>query len=61
MKTSFPNVSPSGRVNREVERERHEKMMIDETRAGLAPGDDLRTKDARENESAFNLKRSLAR
>jgi hypothetical protein len=61
MKTSLPNVSLSGRVSREVERERHEKTMIDEARAGLAPGDELRNKDARENASASTLKRSLDR
>jgi hypothetical protein len=61
MKTSLPNFSPSARVSREVERERHEKMMIDEARAGLAPGDELRSKDARQNASSSNLKRSLDR
>lgn len=57
MKPSLPHVSPSGRVDREVERERHEKTMIDETRAGLAPGDEFRSKDARENASSGNLNR----
>lgn len=61
MKTSLPHVSPSGRVNREVERERHEKTMIDEARAGLAPGDELRSKDARENASSGSLRRSAGR
>lgn len=61
MKTSLPNVSFKGRVNREVERERHEKTMIDEARAGLAPGDELRSKDARENASSGNLKRAPGR
>ncbi|HEX9172458.1 MAG TPA: hypothetical protein VF861_07340 [Telluria sp.] len=57
MKPSLPNVSPSGRLDREVERERHEKTMIDEARAGLAPGDEFRSKDARENASSGNLNR----
>ncbi|HEU5437007.1 MAG TPA: hypothetical protein VFU95_11350 [Telluria sp.] len=61
MKTSLPNVSFNGRVSREVERERHEKEMVDEARVGLAPGDEFRSKDARENASSGNLKRSPAR
>jgi hypothetical protein len=59
MKTSLPSVSPSGRVSRELERERREKTMLDEARAGLASGDEFRAKDARENASASNLKRSF--
>lgn len=61
MNTSLPKVSPGARVNREVERERHEKTMIDEARAGLAPGDELRSKDARANPSSGNLRRSAGR
>jgi hypothetical protein len=61
MKTSLPNVTRSGRVSREVERERHEKTMIDEARAGLAPGDEFRSKDARENASSGSLKRAPGR
>jgi hypothetical protein len=49
------------RVERELERERHERMLHDEARAGLAADDDLRTKDARESMNSTNLKRSLGR
>jgi hypothetical protein len=61
MQTSLPSVSLSGRVSREVERERHEKTTIDEARARLAAGDEFRSKDARENASSSRLKRSLDR
>lgn len=50
--------SLGGRVAREVERERHERELNDEMRAGLAPLDDWRTKDARENAAAANLRRT---
>jgi hypothetical protein len=61
MKNELPDVSPNGRVEREVERERRERMMNDEARSGLTPSDDYRTKDARESMNSSNLKRSLAR
>lgn len=48
-------------VERELERERHERMLHDEARAGLGANDDLRTKDARESMNSTNLKRSLGR
>jgi hypothetical protein len=47
----------NGRLEREVERERHERELHDEMRAGLAVTDDLRIKDARENADGCNLKR----
>ena len=48
---------PSGRIAREVARERHERALHDEVRAGLAPLDDLRTKDARERADTGNFAR----
>lgn len=48
---------PHSRIAREIERERHERSLHDEARAGLAPADDLRTKDARERPDTSNLKR----
>jgi len=53
--------SPGGRIAREVERERHERELNDEVRAGLAPLDDGRTKDARGNAAAANLRRAAGR
>lgn len=52
--------SPSKRVEREVERERHERMLNDEARAGLSASEELRIKDARENAGAANLRRRRA-
>jgi hypothetical protein len=49
------------RVAREVERERHERALHDEQRAGLAVDDEFRLKDPRENLGAAHLKRPLAR
>jgi hypothetical protein len=60
MKTN-PTKVPDGRIEREVERERHERMLNDEARAGLASPDDWRTKDARENAAAANLRRPTGR
>jgi hypothetical protein len=50
--------SQGGRVEREVERERHERMLRDEERTHVCASNELRSKDARENASAANLKRS---
>jgi len=49
------------RVAREVERERHERVLHDEQRAGLAVDDEFRLKDPRENLGAAHLKRPTAR
>jgi hypothetical protein len=59
MKTE--NASLAGHLAREVERERHERKMNDELKAGLSPEVDSRLKDARENTSATCLKRSTSR
>lgn len=54
-------LSTDGQIAREVERERRERSMRDEERAGLVLSDDLRTKDAREHFGAVNLKRPAER
>ena len=46
------------RVEREVERERHERTHNDEARTGLAVDDEFRLKDARESSNSSNLRRS---
>jgi len=46
------------RVDREVARERDERLKNDEARAGLSRDDDLRSKDARDNDSSTSLRRS---
>jgi hypothetical protein len=62
MSTSIhePDAVPQGRVAREVARERRERALHDELRAGLAPLDD-RIKDARERFDTCNLKRHHGR
>lgn len=49
--------APLGRIAREIERERHERSLHDEARAGLATPEEFRTKDARERADTGNLKR----
>jgi hypothetical protein len=46
------------RVDREVERERHERILHDDARAGLAADEEFRMKDARESTNSSQLRRS---
>jgi hypothetical protein len=57
MKPLFPD-QEHARVEREIARERHERSLHDETRAGLAPDDEFRMKDARESMNSSKLRRS---
>jgi hypothetical protein len=64
MRTQLPNGSPGSlgaRLERELERERHERALHDEQRAGLAVDEDFRNKDARENMGLMNVKRPPGR
>lgn len=61
MKTDQPNHPRGDRVGRELERERHERLLNDEERTGRAASEEFRTKDARESMNSTNLKRSLGR
>ena len=61
MKTTTPDVSLNRRLEREVERERHERALHDEQRAGLAVDDEFRLKDAREKAGAAGIRRSVGR
>ena len=45
------------RVDREVERERHERTLNDDARAGLAVDEEFRLKDARSSTNSTNLRR----
>ena len=56
MKPLFPD-QQRVRLDREVERERHERSLNDDARAGLALDDEFRMKDARENMNSSNLRR----
>ena len=60
MKTT-PDVTLRERLEREVERERHERLLHDEERAGLAVDDEFRLKDARENTGAVKTRRARGR
>lgn len=51
----------SGRIAREVERERHERALHDEARAHLAAEDEFRIKDARERSDITALRRPPGR
>ena len=44
-------------LERELERERHQRTLNDEARLGLGVNADLRSKDARESASAHGLTR----
>jgi hypothetical protein len=61
MTTRLPDASLNTRVEREVERERHERLLHDEQRAGLAADEEFRIKDAREQRGAVSLKRPPVR
>ena len=56
MKPLFPD-QDHARVDREVARERHERTLNDDARAGVAPDDEFRMKDARESMNSSNLRR----
>jgi len=45
------------RIDREVERERHERTLNDDARAGLAVDEDFRLKDARASTNSTKLRR----
>jgi hypothetical protein len=60
MKTT-PDVTLRERLEREVERERHERLLHDEARAGLAVDDEFRLKDARENMGSVKIRRAKER
>lgn len=61
MTSKLADLEANLRVAREVERERHERALHDEQRAGLALDEEFRLKDARENFGSANLKRPSGR
>jgi hypothetical protein len=61
MNTTKTRDIPDNRLQREVERERHERALHDEQRAGIGADDEFRLKDAREHMGSVNLKRPVGR
>jgi hypothetical protein len=61
MKTTTPDVSLNERLEREVERERRERLLHDEQRSGLTLVDVFRLMDAREHTGWVNIRRSGGR
>jgi hypothetical protein len=61
MNTRMSDAGLKLRLEREVERERHERERHDEQRAGLAADEEFRIKDAREQRGAVSLKRPPGR
>jgi hypothetical protein len=61
MSIKTPDNFLNSRLEREVERERHERLLHDEQRAGLAADAEFRLKDARENAGSVNLRRTAWR
>ncbi len=56
------HTAPADRIGRELARERHERALHDEARAGLAPlEEEFRTKDARLRADSSKLKRHPGR
>lgn len=58
MTTKPADSASRDRLEREVERERQQRLQNDDLRTGLGSPDGYRIKDARENANAANLKRT---
>ncbi len=61
MSTRMSDAGLNLRLEREVERERRERELHDEQRAGLAADEEFRNKDAREQRGSVCLKRPPGR
>ena len=61
MNTKLPTHSLAERVERELERERQERILHDEARTGISASEELRVKDARTTSSSAGLKRPAGR
>lgn len=58
MKNKLPAAELSSRIERELEREHHQRTLNDEAKSGLGADEEYRIKDARERTNSTNLKRS---
>lgn len=61
MNKTTPDFRSDSRIESEIQRERNERLHNDDMKTGALLGDDLRMKDARENDCAANLHRSRSR
>jgi CBS domain-containing protein len=61
MTNKLPSINTNERIAREIERERHERVLHDEARAGLAGSEEFRIKDARESMNGNNVRRTPVR
>ena len=61
MKPIYPSTGPYSRLEREIERERMQRLKNDEEKSGYGADDELRIKDARDNPASGLLQRSRAR
>jgi hypothetical protein len=61
MTSKLPSKDTIDRIAREVERERHERVLHDEARTGCSCSDDFRIKDARESMNGNKVKRTPGR
>jgi hypothetical protein len=58
MKTKHNNNSSGTRLDREVERERVERVRHDDEKSGFSSAEDFRMKDARDSVSSSDLHRT---
>ena len=62
MKPILPSTGPHSRLEREIERERLERLRNDNERSdGISAEEEFRTKDARDNASSGGVKRTRSR
>jgi hypothetical protein len=61
MKPILPSTGPHSRLERELERERNQRLKNDDEKSGIGTEDEFRTKDARDNLSSGLLHRPRSR
>ncbi len=61
MKAILPSTGPHSRLEREIERERADRLRNDDEKIRIASDDELRAKDARDNPSSGVRQRSRPR
>ena len=61
MKPIFPSTGPHSRLEREIERERLQRLKNDAEKTGMGADDELRVKDARDNPASGGLQRTRLR